>query len=97
MKLFQFFSVSTIDTFTWEQCVVSGDDSVGLAYHGSCLVIHPKSKNCQIYSMERSLNEDIPVIKEQGIYTFGGRNEYGEASDRLRVLRTGKSYSTTFH
>ena len=74
----------------WEECQVSGNDNIGIAYHSSCLVIHPKSKGCQLYSMELSSPADFPPIKEQGMFIFGGKNEYGDVLGDLRILRTGK-------
>lgn len=42
-----------------------------------------------MYRMDSHHSEDMPIIQEQGIYVFGGKNEYGEATDKLRILRTG--------
>ena len=77
----------------WSECSISNPDNVGLAFHASCLVIHPKSKGVQLYKMESNPNDDLPKIKEEGLYVFGGRNEFGEINNTLRILKTGSSGS----
>ena len=77
----------------WSQCNVTNCELVGLAFHACCLVVHPDRKDVQLYKgMETPVSGDRnPAIKEEGLYVFGGKNEFGEIVNTLKILKLGKS------
>ena len=67
---------------------------VKLAYHSSCLVLSKEKKlneNLNIWHFEHKDKKDLLVIKYEGIYIFGGINEYGEACNQLFILVFGNN------
>ena len=67
---------------------------VKLAYHSSCLVLSKEKKlndNLNIWHFEHKDKKDLLVIKYEGIYIFGGINEYGEACNQLYILAFGNN------
>lgn len=67
---------------------------IKLAYHSSCLVLSKEKKlndNLNIWHFERKDKKDLLVIKYEGVYIFGGINEYGEACNQLYILAFGNN------
>ena len=64
---------------------------MGIAFHACCLVVHPDRRDIQLYKgMEGAASERQPTIKEEGLYFFGGKNEFGEILNTLRILKIGE-------
>ena len=76
--------------FKWSECAPLNPDAVGVAFHSCCLIVHPERSDIQLYKgMEASCPSKGPIIKEEGLYFFGGRNEFGEFLNNIMILKIG--------
>lgn len=72
---------------------MTNNNDTGLAFHACCLVVHPERKDVQLYKgLEGEVALKNPAIKEEGLYVFGGRNEFGDIINTLRILKIGMTF-----
>ena len=77
-------------TMKWVPCFEEANPDVGIAFHASALVLHPKHKKFSLYKSKQLNDPPLPHIKEEGLYVFGGKDECGAVLNTLRILKVGQ-------
>lgn len=78
-------------SYRWGSCKESNKDDVGVAFHKSCVVLYEFRREINLFKMHDFRNDDkSPLIKEEGIYFFGGRYPDDSMSNTLKILKIGK-------
>lgn len=69
----------------------------GIAFHTACAIVHPERDHYDLYKLPdfNPIHKSY-IIKEEGVYVFGGKNEEGKARGDLKILKIGKMYYHTF-
>ena len=85
--------ILNLETKSWSEVRINTLNPGKMSHHKSWLVIHPivKEKGFDLFSSYKSNRKlDEPLIKEGGMYIFGGINENGESLNDLWVLKVGR-------
>ena len=75
----------------WSSCIEEESYGIGVAFHQACLVVYPDRKETlDLYKIgEHKNNDKTYIIKEEGVYFFGGKGEDGAATNNLKILKIG--------
>ena len=79
--------VLNLQLMKWNSYTPDGHDETGIAFHTACEVFHPDRKKFELFKNPEQPNAANPLIKEEGIYVFGGKTEDGVAVNTLKVLK----------
>lgn len=74
----------------WISCFEEGNPDVAVAFHAATLVLHPEHQKFSLYKSKPLVDPGAPIIKEEGLYIFGGKDEFGAVLNTLRILKLGQ-------
>lgn len=90
-RLLDTFYSLNMNTFKWLECQLVGEGPGKVSHHKCCVVLNPERKKHKFDLFEQTSKSEAyfknSVIKEEGIYFYGGINSDGYSIGTLSILK----------